>query len=135
MPTRTAEAEWKGDLIHGKGHIKLGSGAFEGSYDWRGRSADGAGTNPEELIGSGNDQLLCIGDATHHNVLMFAHPEWTVAFDTDPQQAIAARKRLFDRASADRTLVLGNHIPFPGLGHIKKQGSGYEWITAPWVDA
>ncbi len=52
MPTRTAEAEWNGDLIHGKGHIKLGSGAFEGSYDWRGRSADGAGTNPEELIGA-----------------------------------------------------------------------------------
>jgi osmotically inducible protein OsmC len=52
MPTRTAEAEWKGNLLEGAGTIKLGSGAFEGSYDWRGRSADGAGTNPEELIGA-----------------------------------------------------------------------------------
>ena len=52
MPTRTAEAEWKGDLIHGTGEISLGSGAFSGSYDWRSRSADGAGTNPEELIGA-----------------------------------------------------------------------------------
>jgi osmotically inducible protein OsmC len=51
MPTRSAEAEWKGNLLEGTGTIKLGSGAFEGSYDWRGRSADGAGTNPEELIG------------------------------------------------------------------------------------
>lgn len=50
MPVRNAEAEWKGNLLEGKGSIKLGSGAFEGSYDWRGRSADGAGTNPEELI-------------------------------------------------------------------------------------
>ena len=33
MPTRTAEAEWHGDLLQDKGHIKLGSGAFEGSYD------------------------------------------------------------------------------------------------------
>ena len=50
MPTRNAEAEWKGNLLEGSGKIKLGSGAFEGSYDWRSRSADGAGTNPEELI-------------------------------------------------------------------------------------
>ena len=50
MPTRSAEAKWHGNLIEGKGAIKLGSGAFEGPYDWRGRSADGAGTNPEELI-------------------------------------------------------------------------------------
>src|SRR5438132_14225566 len=52
MPTRTAEAEWNGNLLEGKGKVKLGSGAFEGSYDWRSRSADGAGTNPEELIGA-----------------------------------------------------------------------------------
>jgi osmotically inducible protein OsmC len=52
MPTRNAEAEWQGNLTEGKGSIKLGSGAFEGSYDWRSRSADGAGTNPEELIGA-----------------------------------------------------------------------------------
>lgn len=52
MPARIAEAQWDGDLIHGQGNIKLGSGAFEGKYDWRGRSADGPGTNPEELIGA-----------------------------------------------------------------------------------
>lgn len=52
MPVRAAEAEWKGNLIEGKGQVKLGSGAFTGSYDWRSRSADGPGTNPEELIGA-----------------------------------------------------------------------------------
>lgn len=52
MPTRNAEAEWQGNLTEGKGQIKLGSGAFSGPYDWRSRSADGAGTNPEELIGA-----------------------------------------------------------------------------------
>ncbi|MBX7219047.1 MAG: OsmC family protein [Blastocatellia bacterium] len=50
MPTRKAEAEWKGNLMAGAGQISLGSGAFSGSYDWRARSGDGAGTNPEELI-------------------------------------------------------------------------------------
>ena len=52
MPTRTAEAEWHGNLTEGKGEVKLGSGAYTGPYDWRSRSADGAGTNPEELIGA-----------------------------------------------------------------------------------
>src|SRR5438046_10499519 len=52
MPVRSAEAEWKGNLTEGKGSVELGSGAFEGPYDWRSRSADGAGTNPEELIGA-----------------------------------------------------------------------------------
>ena len=50
MPARTATAEWHGNLLEGKGNIALGSGAYSGSYDWRSRSADGAGTNPEELI-------------------------------------------------------------------------------------
>ena len=52
MPVRTAEADWKGNVTEGKGHIKLGSGSFEGSYDFRARTADGKGTNPEELIGA-----------------------------------------------------------------------------------
>jgi osmotically inducible protein OsmC len=52
MPVRRSEAEWTGNLTEGKGSIKLGSGAFEGKYDWGSRSADAPGTNPEELIGA-----------------------------------------------------------------------------------
>lgn len=50
MAVRTAEAEWKGSVTEGGGTVKLGSGAFEGSYDFKSRMEDGAGTNPEELI-------------------------------------------------------------------------------------
>lgn len=52
MPARKAEAEWKGNVTEGQGRISLGSGAFSGSYDFRARTGDGAGTNPEELIGA-----------------------------------------------------------------------------------
>jgi osmotically inducible protein OsmC len=52
MPTRTAEAEWKGDLQRGNGHMNFGSGAFDGPFDFRSRMADGKGTNPEELLGA-----------------------------------------------------------------------------------
>ena len=52
MSFRTAEAEWKGNLPEGKGRIKVQSGTFDAPSDFRARTADGKGTNPEELIGA-----------------------------------------------------------------------------------
>ncbi len=52
MPIRNADAEWFGKVTDGKGHMKLGSGAFDGPYSFQSRMQDGAGTNPEELIGA-----------------------------------------------------------------------------------
>ena len=52
MPIRRAEAVWEGNLKKGKGSVKLGSGAFEGSYSFASRFEQGPGTNPEELIGA-----------------------------------------------------------------------------------
>jgi osmotically inducible protein OsmC len=52
MAIRTADAEWRGNLAQGTGHMRLGSGAFEGPYDFRSRMGDGKGTNPEELLGA-----------------------------------------------------------------------------------
>lgn len=52
MPTKKADAVWKGDLKSGKGTMKLGSGAYEGSYTFASRFENGEGTNPEELIGA-----------------------------------------------------------------------------------
>jgi osmotically inducible protein OsmC len=50
MAIRTADAEWHGNLAQGSGHMRLGSGAFEGPYDFRSRMGDGKGTNPEEML-------------------------------------------------------------------------------------
>jgi osmotically inducible protein OsmC len=50
MPTRNASATWNGDLKAGAGTVKLGSGAFEGQYNFSSRFESGTGTNPEELI-------------------------------------------------------------------------------------
>jgi lipoyl-dependent peroxiredoxin len=52
MPIRKAEAQWTGDLLGGKGSMKLGSGAYEGPYSFQSRMEEGTGTNPEELIGA-----------------------------------------------------------------------------------
>ena len=52
MAIRTADAEWRGNLAQGSGHMRFGSGAFDGPYDFRSRMSDGKGTNPEELLGA-----------------------------------------------------------------------------------
>lgn len=53
MPTRKAEADWKGNLREGEGRLKVGSGAFEGPYSFKSRFEEGeSATNPEELIGA-----------------------------------------------------------------------------------
>jgi osmotically inducible protein OsmC len=52
MPTRIANAHWEGDFKRGGGTVALSSGAFEGPYNFSGRFEDGAGTNPEELVGA-----------------------------------------------------------------------------------
>jgi len=53
MPTRKAEAEWKGNLAEGNGNLKVGSGAFDGPYSFKSRFEEGqSATNPEELLGA-----------------------------------------------------------------------------------
>jgi lipoyl-dependent peroxiredoxin len=50
MAVRKANAVWEGDLKGGKGTMKFGS--FEGPFTYASRFEEGAGTNPEELIGA-----------------------------------------------------------------------------------
>ncbi|MBM4184804.1 MAG: OsmC family protein [Gemmatimonadetes bacterium] len=52
MSIRHAQARWDGDLRSGQGTMRLGSGAFEGPFSFKSRFEEGAGTNPEELIGA-----------------------------------------------------------------------------------
>jgi osmotically inducible protein OsmC len=52
MPTRTANAVWKGKIKDGSGEIQLGSGHLSAPYSFASRFESGEGTNPEELIGA-----------------------------------------------------------------------------------
>lgn len=82
---------------------------------------------------SDGQELVYLADSAHHPVLMFERPDWTVAFDTNPAQAAATRQALFARMAAERTLVHLFHMPFPGLGHIRAKGAGFEWVPVMWT--
>ncbi len=83
-------------------------------------------------IGSGNEQLLMWADVVHLPVLQTRHPEVYVAFDADPDQAKAQRKRIFDKVATDKLLVAGSHLDFPALAHLERSGQGYEIVPDVW---
>lgn len=66
MPTRNSSAVWEGDLKSGKGRMKLGSGAYEGTYSFQSRFENGQGTNPEELIAAAH--AGCFSMALSHRL-------------------------------------------------------------------
>jgi len=77
-------------------------------------------------ISSGSEQLLCISDLAIHPI-HFEHPDWYAAVDLDPEQVVTSRRRLFDRAATEKTLVFAMHFTFPSLGHVRKKGEGWQW--------
>jgi len=87
------------------------------------------------LIASGNDQLMIWGDTVHVPEVQTAFPEAGMAFDTDLAAAAASRRRMFDRVSADRTLVAGMHLHFPAFARLARRGEGYALYPEAWVHA
>lgn len=83
-------------------------------------------------IHSGDQSLLVLSDTAQHPAIFARHPDWQAAFDVDGAQAVATRKKLFDRAAADRMLVTGYHFPFPACGHLIKTATGYEHVPLEW---
>jgi glyoxylase-like metal-dependent hydrolase (beta-lactamase superfamily II) len=77
-------------------------------------------------ISSRRQQLLCISDTVLHPVHL-EQPEWYAVVDSDPKQVVATRHRLLNKAAVEKALVLAFHFPFPGLGHVVRKGTGWQW--------
>lgn len=82
-------------------------------------------------ITSGGTTVVNTGDLAHHQVLLLRRPMWEFAYDTDPKQSAQTRARMLERLATDRHAMLSYHFPWPGLGHVAKEGEGYAWIPAP----
>lgn len=84
------------------------------------------------LFSSGDEQLLNFADAAHHHAITFARPDWRFAYDADAALAVQTRRRLFDRAAADRLRLWGTHMAFPALGRVKRAGNAYDYVQEPF---
>jgi lipoyl-dependent peroxiredoxin len=70
---RRSRAAWQGGVEDGGGTISLGSGAFEGAYSLRARTADESpDTNPEELIAAAH--AGCFTMSLSNELTRVGHP-------------------------------------------------------------
>src|SRR6478735_2762885 len=65
---------------------------------------------------AGGDGLIVGGDALTHPLISFQHPGWKPPTDHVPDQAAATRLMLLDRLATDRCMLIGFHLPYPGVG-------------------
>lgn len=73
-------------------------------------------------------QLVLTADTANHYVLSLQRPDWEVRFDMDKAAAAAARKKVFDMLAAEKLAFLGYHMPFPSVGYVEKQETGYRFV-------
>lgn len=85
------------------------------------------------LVASGNEQMLIWGDTCHIPEIQLRRPSATMIFDSDPDAAAAARRKVLDMVATDRMLVGGMHLHFPGFAHVTRDGAGYTAIPEGWA--
>ena len=84
------------------------------------------------LIASGKESLLVWGDTIHIPEVQFARPEIAMVPDTDPDAAVASRRRILDMAASERLLVTGMHMHFPGFGHVARERDAFRFHPEAW---
>jgi glyoxylase-like metal-dependent hydrolase (beta-lactamase superfamily II) len=73
-------------------------------------------------VESNGERLLLWGDIVHVAAVQFADPTVTIGYDVDRVEAEREHWRIFDDAASNRYMIGGAHLPFPGLGHVRKSG-------------
>jgi glyoxylase-like metal-dependent hydrolase (beta-lactamase superfamily II) len=78
-------------------------------------------------LSSGSHTAIFVADAVLGET-NFEHPEWSSTHEVDRAGAVKTRRRLLDRAAADRSTVVGYHLWGPG--HVERRGHRYGWAPA-----
>ncbi len=86
-----------------------------------------------EFSSKGQKILFC-GDIIHAQRVQLQHPEVTAVFDIDQNAAAATRLQLLPKLAREDVLIAGPHMPFPALGRLRKEGSGYSWVPVVFTD-
>lgn len=81
------------------------------------------------VLHSGTESLMVVGDAIANAVLSFKFPSWPSGSDQDKALGSATRLTLLDRLSQDKSLLVGYHLPAPGIGHVERDGRSYQFIA------
>jgi glyoxylase-like metal-dependent hydrolase (beta-lactamase superfamily II) len=85
------------------------------------------------LIESDGAALISIGDAVADPFAAVERPDWRNGLDWDPDAAVVSRRAFLEQAAAERARVFGFHMPWPGFGHVARQGDTFRWIPEKWL--
>lgn len=81
------------------------------------------------LLGSAGQMLAWTADLSRHPILGL-EKRWTFAGDYDPAQSLDTLDRFMGQYADERTLLLSYHYPWPGLGHVVRQGDRFRYIPS-----
>lgn len=79
---------------------------------------------------AGNESLMVIGDAIGNHHIAFEHPGWEVNSDQDKTRGATTRLKLMDDLAANKTRIIGFHLPYPGIGFVERKGEAFRWVAA-----
>lgn len=89
-----------------------------------------SGHTPRHIICalfSRTESLVAINDLVL-NALILTNPDWGSGFDSDFEETKSSRKNILSQLYESEVLIWGSHLPYPGIGHIKKiNKDSYEW--------
>lgn len=77
---------------------------------------------------SKGQKILFWGDLMHVAAVQFAEPAVTIQFDSDPKAAAPTREKAYAAAAKDGYYVAVTHVSFPGIGKLRVDGKGYDWL-------
>jgi glyoxylase-like metal-dependent hydrolase (beta-lactamase superfamily II) len=84
------------------------------------------------MVKSEGARLLAIGDMIHVGQVQFTNPEITIAFDWESPKAGAVRISTFEMAANENIIIAAVHLPFPGLGTLRKNGNSFTYTPVAW---
>ena len=82
------------------------------------------------LLSSKGEKLVFWGDVIHSAAIQFTDPSVTIDYDVDTKAAAVTRKQALAEAAKNGYWVASDHISFPGIGHVRADGSKYVWVPA-----
>jgi glyoxylase-like metal-dependent hydrolase (beta-lactamase superfamily II) len=80
------------------------------------------------VVESRAQQLWLIGDLVNVAAVQLQHPSVSFAFDSNGPAAAASRVKSLTSAAEQGVLIGAAHLPFPGLGHVRAERSGWQWV-------
>jgi glyoxylase-like metal-dependent hydrolase (beta-lactamase superfamily II) len=86
------------------------------------------------VVESQGQRMVMWGDVMHVAAVQFPLPMVTIQFDTDSARAAPVRAKAFSDAAGRGDYVAVAHVPFPGIGRLRSDGSGgYDWLPANYT--